>query len=54
MRYILFLFFVVFGLSASAQRNIVNELQKNQVGEGTVTIHQDVKISTLKVLNLKS
>lgn len=47
MRYILFLFFVVFGLSASAQRNIVNELQKNKVGEGTVTIHQDVKISAL-------
>ena len=47
MRYILFIFFVVFGLSASAQRNIVNELQKNKVGEGTVTIHQDAKISAL-------
>ena len=47
MRYILFLFFVVFGLSASAQRNIVNELQKNKAGEGIVTIHQDEKISAL-------
>ena len=47
MRYILCLFFVVFGLTASAQRNIVSELQKNKVGEGTVTIHQDDKISVL-------
>lgn len=47
MRYILCLFFVVFGLTASAQRNIVSELQKNKVGEGTVTIHQDDKISAL-------
>lgn len=47
MRYILFLFFVVFSLSASAQRNIVSELQKDKVGEGTVTIHQDEKISAL-------
>ena len=47
MRYILFLFFVVFGISVSAQRNIVNELQKNKAGEGIVTIHQDEKISAL-------
>ena len=47
MRYILCLFFVVFGLTASAQRNIVSELQNNKVGEGTVTIHQDDKISAL-------
>ena len=47
MRYILLLFFVVFGMSASAQRNIVNELQKSKAGEGTVTIHQDEKISAL-------
>lgn len=47
MRYILFLFFATLGLSVSAQRNIVDELQKNKVGEGTVTIHQDPKISVL-------
>lgn len=47
MRYILFVFFVLFGLSASAQRNIVSELQKNKVGQGTVTIHQDERISAM-------
>jgi len=47
MRYILFVFFVLFGLSASAQRNIVSELQKNKVGQGTVTIHQDARISAM-------
>ncbi len=47
MRYILFVFFVLFGLSASAQRNIVSELQKNEVGQGTVTIHQDARISAM-------
>lgn len=47
MRYILFIFFVALGLTASAQRNIVNELQQDKVGEGRVTIHQDAKIDAL-------
>ncbi|MBQ8888880.1 MAG: SPOR domain-containing protein [Bacteroidaceae bacterium] len=47
MRYILFIFFVALGLTASAQRNIVNELQQEKVGEGRVTIHQDAKIDAL-------
>ncbi len=47
MRYILFLCLVAFGLSAYAQQNIVSELQKNKVGEGTVTIQQDERISAL-------
>lgn len=47
MRYILFIFFVALGLTAFAQRNIVNELQQGKVGEGRVTIHQDAKIDAL-------
>lgn len=47
MRYILFIFFVALGLTAFAQRNIVNELQQEKVGEGRVTIHQDAKIDAL-------
>lgn len=47
MRYVLFIFFVVLGFSAFAQQNIVNELQRDKVGEGKVTIHQDAKISAL-------
>lgn len=35
------------GLTVSAQTNIVDELQKERVGQGTVTIHQDAKISAL-------
>ena len=35
------------GLSVSAQKSIVDELQKNRVGQGTVTIHQDARISAL-------
>ena len=35
------------GLSASAQTNIVENLKTNRVGQGTVTIHQDDKISAL-------
>jgi hypothetical protein len=35
------------GLFASAQTNIVDELQKERVGQGKVTIHQDEKISAL-------
>ena len=48
MRY--FLFLVCFGLSLSVsaqQKNIVNELQKTAVGQGTVTIHQDAGIAAL-------
>lgn len=49
MRYILFLFVLVLGLPVSAQqRNIVDELQKNDVaGQGVITIHQDAKIAAL-------
>lgn len=47
MRYILFICFAVAGLSVSAQQNIVDELQKNKVGQGKVTIHQDPKIDAL-------
>ena len=48
MRY--FLFLVCFGLSLSVsaqQKNIVDELQKTTVGQGTVTIHQDAGIAAL-------
>lgn len=47
MRYILFLFLVGFSLSAFAQKNIVDELQKNRAGQGTVTIYQDAGITAL-------
>lgn len=47
MRYLLFLISYFFGLSVSAQTNIVEELQKERVGQGTVTIHQDAGISVL-------
>ena len=36
-----------FGISASAQVSIVEELQKERVGQGTVTVHQDAAISAL-------
>ena len=35
------------GISASAQVSIVEELQKERVGQGTVTVHQDAAISAL-------
>lgn len=47
MRYILFVFLMAFGLSAFAQQNIVNELQKKEIGQGTVNIIQDERISAL-------
>lgn len=47
MRYILILFLLSFGLSALAQQNIVESLQRNRAGEGVVTIHQDPKITGL-------
>ena len=47
MRYFLLLVGLCFGISASAQVNIVDELQKERVGQGTVTVHQDAAISAL-------
>ena len=36
-----------FGISVSAQVSIVEELQKERVGQGKVTVHQDAAISAL-------
>ena len=36
-----------FSAVAFAQTNIVDELQKQRAGQGTVTVHQDVRISAL-------
>ncbi len=47
MRYIFILLFLILALSALAQQNIVESLQRNRAGEGTVTIHQDPKITGL-------
>ena len=47
MRYFLFVIGFIFSLSAAAQKNIVEDLQTSRVGQGTVTIHQDAKISVL-------
>ena len=47
MRYLLLLIGLFFGISASAQVSIVEELQKERAGQGTVTIHQDAGISAL-------
>lgn len=48
MRYFLCLLLLVVSISAFAQqRNIIDELQKNEIGQGEVTIHQDEKISAL-------
>lgn len=47
MRYFLLLIGLFLGLTVSAQTNMVDELQKERVGQGTVTIHQDAKISAL-------
>ena len=47
MRYFLLLIGLCFGISASAQVSIVEELQKERVGLGTVTVHQDAAISAL-------
>lgn len=47
MRYFLFVIGFFFSLSAAAQKNIVEDLQTSRVGQGTVTIHQDAKISDL-------
>ena len=47
MRYFLFLVAFFFAFSATAQTNIIENLQTERVGQGTVTIHQDAKISAL-------
>jgi hypothetical protein len=47
MRYFLFLVAFFFAFSAAAQTNIIENLQTERVGQGTVTIHQDAKISAL-------
>ena len=47
MRYFLLLICLGWGLCLSAQTNIVSELQKNRVGQGTISIHQDARISEL-------
>ena len=47
MRYFLLLIGLCFVISASAQVSIVEELQKERVGQGKVTVHQDAAISAL-------
>ena len=47
MRYFLLLIGLCFGISAFAQVSIVEELQKERVGQGKVTVHQDAAISAL-------
>jgi hypothetical protein len=47
MRYFLFLVGFFFAFSATAQTNIIENLQIERVGQGKVTIHQDTKISAL-------
>ena len=47
MRYFLLLIGLFFGISVSAQVSIVEELQKERVGQGTVTIHHYAAISAL-------
>ena len=47
MRYFLFVIGFFFALSAAAQKNIVEDLQTERVGQGKVTIHQDAQIAAL-------
>ena len=47
MRIILICLFSFLGISSFAQRSIVSELTKPVSGQGTVTVHQDDKISVL-------
>ena len=48
IRYLLLVVCLGWGLSVSAQqKNIVDELQTAQVGQGTVTVHQDADIAAL-------
>ena len=47
MRNFFILLFVTIGLSAFAQGNIVDELQKTRIGKGQIVIKQDPKIADL-------
>ncbi|MBP3668397.1 MAG: SPOR domain-containing protein [Bacteroides sp.] len=47
MRYFLLMTCMFFSAVAFAQTNIVDELQKQRAGQGTVTVHQDARISAL-------
>lgn len=47
MRLITFVAFILVGLSAWSQADIVSELAKKKPGEGTVVLHQDVRLNTL-------
>lgn len=47
MRYLLFLICLSFSFLASAQRSILDELQKDRAGQGKVRVHQDAGISAL-------
>ena len=47
MRYFLFVIGFFFALSAAAQKNIVEDLQTERVGQGKIIIHQDDNISAL-------
>ena len=47
MRYFLLMTCMFFSAVAFAQTNIVDELQKQHAGQGTVTVHQDARISAL-------
>lgn len=47
MRYLLFLICLSFSFLASAQRSILDELQKDRTGQGKVRVHQDAGISAL-------
>ena len=47
MRYFLLMTCMFFSAVAFSQTNIVDELQKQRAGQGTVTVHQDARISAL-------
>lgn len=47
MRLITFVAFILVSLSTWAQTDIVSELTKKKPGEGTVVLHQDVRLNAL-------
>ncbi len=47
MRYVFILLFLSGGVTVFAQQNMVERLQRNEVGKGTVTVHQDPRITGL-------
>ena len=47
MKYFFLVICFFSALSAVAQTNIIDELQRQRAGQGTVTIHQDASISAL-------